>query len=275
MRHLQKLITLVGIHCLQNCLPGVSSEINIPSSAPTISSAPTACYPVSNWHDNAGDGCDWYDNDPNGDYRCRTFGTDYKRNGFTAETACCGCGGGFDLPEYSKPSANPTGSPTATPTATVVCINDNVWRDEEGYSCADYERDLDDDTLFLQGETRCSKDADRGGNASYYCCECGGGYQDPFIPSLTPTMTIQPTSNSTKLDTILDNTTCMDIPYWVDQFGQSCDFYETAFDAGSPDENTTKCAKYGSSGINFGYTAVSIIKCIVLCLSKMQSCIVY
>ena len=236
-----------------------------PSTNPSISMsmypspAPTECIDVSNWKDAAGDSCEWY---AAVDYpdRCNRFGNDYKHNGFTAYDACCVCDGGFMLSNIKMPSVMPSTSPTGSPSGTLICIDDMVWRDEDGQTCSDYERDLDDDEYFLAGETACSLDQDRNGDAQKYCCVCGGGYKDPFVPSLIPTMTNAPSTSLNQDNSpsyVEGDSACMNIIGWLDAFDEGCAYYETPFEVGSKNENSTKCETYGSSGIRNGYTAVS------------------
>lgn len=67
--------------------------------------AVTVCYDIANWTDLYGDGCDWYASKPGS---CENFGDSFENNGYTANTACCHCGGGEDI-EVTGPTAAPKG----------------------------------------------------------------------------------------------------------------------------------------------------------------------
>ena len=260
------LLFVIVASCSYAQLSATQNPSRIPSNAPTP--APTTCVDLSSWTDSAGDSCEWYEADPLS--RCDAFGKDYKNKGYTAKSACCACNGGFIQTNLTMPSFQPTSRPTFAPSNTVICVDDNTWRDEDGNNCNDYERDLDDDEYFLAGETRCSLDQDRNGDAGTYCCACGGGYKEPFVPTFSPSFSSSPSTTDVKnLNPSLgnaNNSTCMDIAGWVDIFGEGCDYYEIPFDIGTEDENVTKCEKYGTSGIRNGYTAVRLSITLLNCL---------
>ena len=70
-----------------------SGEYNVVERALRISSDPTVCYDISNWHDNHGESydCDFYAA-MGGDY-CDEAGDLHGNLGLTANKACCACSG--------------------------------------------------------------------------------------------------------------------------------------------------------------------------------------
>lgn len=79
-------------------VPTISNE---PSHEPTRSMAPSYCVDVNvndeevvGWQDADGYGCKWYSIfDPD----CVEYGDCCKKDGYTARTACCVCGGGVGM----------------------------------------------------------------------------------------------------------------------------------------------------------------------------------
>lgn len=138
----------------------------------------------------------------------------------------------------------------------LVCRDNPTWQDEDGYNCRDYERDVDDDVAFLQGLTRCDTHGAAFG-ANQECCTCGGGYNEPFVPSHAPTISFQPqppdaVASVTTVTTSPTTETCANIADWVDIYGDDCRYYaEPIFG----EETGNKCSKYGMYGMNHGYTA--------------------
>ena len=65
----------------------------------------TECKDIANWKDVYGDGCDWYAAKPES---CDLFGDCCEKNGYTANTACCECGGGEYI-EIVAPTPAPKG----------------------------------------------------------------------------------------------------------------------------------------------------------------------
>ena len=65
----------------------------------------TECLDISNWKDSSGDGCDWYSGKPG---LCDSLGDCCEKNGYTASTACCDCGGG-EIIEITGPTPAPKG----------------------------------------------------------------------------------------------------------------------------------------------------------------------
>mmetsp|Transcript_6562 Transcript_6562/g.8537 ORF Transcript_6562/g.8537 Transcript_6562/m.8537 type:complete len:703 (-) Transcript_6562:138-2246(-) len=216
----------------------------------------------SDWFDSDGSDytCEWYAQGTN----CISFGDGYENGGYTANEACCACGGGTDdnnappatPPPVSTPppvtpppttrapispspttSSPTTSSPTtAPPSAAPVdnnddpsasCIDINGWHDIDGpeYDCNFYAIGLN---CYFHGDSFMNE----GETANTACCVCGGG-------------------------TLVDNNDgggsptappiCTDVPDWHDSDGAEydCDFYA--------DDNN--CSEYGAEFSNFGYTA--------------------
>ena len=144
-----------------------------PTPTPTgDTSTTTECqdYTTTNdtkWHDSGGEdyGCQWYSEtgDSYGDDHCDSYGDSYEYDGYTANEACCTCGGGdktTDAPTNAPTdlaTAPPTGSPTATPTihptsdpTVPECYDQklpdgNTWHDPDGnhnYDCTWYASPL-------------------------------------------------------------------------------------------------------------------------------------
>ena len=144
------------------------------------------------WTDSFGDGCRWYEEEPDfyfGDYyaydtRCYVFGALFFNQGYTAQTACCACGGGT----YDNDNGHVNS-----------CSDYNDFVDGDGQTCAWYatdpassgsisddEKDDDDDYLPI---SRChqyghSKQNMNNIRADDACCICGGGHRT--IPALMP-----------------------------------------------------------------------------------------
>eukprot|EP00815_Leptocylindrus_aporus_P000179 CAMPEP_0116064314 /NCGR_PEP_ID=MMETSP0322-20121206/9018_1 /TAXON_ID=163516 /ORGANISM="Leptocylindrus danicus var. apora, Strain B651" /LENGTH=1002 /DNA_ID=CAMNT_0003550263 /DNA_START=193 /DNA_END=3202 /DNA_ORIENTATION=+ len=213
-----------------------------PSANPTLSHVPSPnpshCYDLPDWTDSQGDGCDWYGAQ---DDRCERYGTQYKKDGYTASLACCVCNnGGFYLSDRLAPSHSPT---IERPT---VCYDNMQFRDSNGFTCLDYERNVDDDDAFLQGLTKCDL-YDEGANEN--CCFCGGGFREPYVPSAAPNgnllNTMPPTGG---LGDQNDTLGCLDVFEWTDALGESCEsFYN--------DDNGTRCDRYGEGYMKHGYVA--------------------
>ena len=168
-------LLLICLSCLD---PSNGKGLIQNNSLPSLS--PTACYDVTGWVDSQGDDCNWYDQtttnvDPSHQQEqsfCELYGLEFKSRGHTAITACCVCGGGYV--SAVQPSAFPTGLPTFQPTEVRDCVDDASFRDEFGFTCKDYDRDLDDDFEFVNGGTRCDLIGKETG-AVEMCCACGGG----------------------------------------------------------------------------------------------------
>lgn len=92
------------------------------SDAPTKSPV-SSCVDVQGWYDSGGPEytCDWYKTQDG----CVQFGNDYSNFGFTANQACCVCGGGEEI------TPSPTLSPTSSPVATCVDLVEG-WDDGDG-----------------------------------------------------------------------------------------------------------------------------------------------
>lgn len=137
--------------------------------------------------------------------------------------------------------------PSLAPSDFRSCVDDENFIDADGFTCLDYERDLDDDALFQSGETRCSTYGEITG-ADEYCCACGGGYYEPRIPSSSPSVSYLPSILASSVSPTVR--TCVSSVGWVDTYGSDCNSY-----AGSLSDNTTRCEAFGGTGLNFGLTA--------------------
>jgi len=155
------------------------------------------------------------------------------------------CSGGIN--SAFQPSSVPTNTPSLTPSGFRSCVDDENFIDGDGFTCVDYERDLDDDALFNSGETRCSVYGEMTG-ADEYCCACGGGYYEPRIPSSSPSISHLPSILASSVSPTVR--TCVSSVGWVDTYGSDCNSY-----AGSLSDNTTRCEAFGGTGFNFGLTA--------------------
>jgi len=145
------------------------------------------------WVDSQGNGCDWYGElhtfgDPNDninddetydtDSRCFTLGESFENQGYTADTACCTCGGGVHG----------------------VCKNYEGWKSIDSgdtgsltYDCGWYEQTAEDEDpeKYDDGETRCMNlgwNIYNGENVTSdeACCVCGGGTRGLDYPSYMP-----------------------------------------------------------------------------------------
>jgi len=124
---------------------GGTNTTSSPTDAPTVGAtdSPTDATPTptptpstdcedyttsdgQDWHDSGGDQytCEWYSynssqtGDSYGDHHCESYGDSYEYDGYTANEACCTCGGGngdTDSPTEA-PHAKETDTPTAAPT---------------------------------------------------------------------------------------------------------------------------------------------------------------
>jgi len=83
------------------CFCGGGSHFDLLCDDVTIDGEP--------WKDADGDGCDWYDDIHVGDddyyyddadTRCVYYGEEYGKDGFTALSACCVCGGGVRIEDF-------------------------------------------------------------------------------------------------------------------------------------------------------------------------------
>jgi len=85
------------------------------TSSPTI---PLCRDTIVDWYDFEGPHykCQWYGNNDN----CANYGSSFENFGFTAQVACCVCGGGILSEEIlsSSPSATPSAIPSGSPTNT-------------------------------------------------------------------------------------------------------------------------------------------------------------
>ena len=216
----------------------------IPFTSLSPSSAPSDCYDLPGWFDAQGDDCSWYSIDQ----RCFVYGNQWKKDGFTANMACCDCSGGFQLADEFAPTMSPS---TPEPTASLECFDKPDFIDAEGLNCQDYEREVDDDDAFFHGLNRCDLNGEEF-VANDSCCFCGGGFTWPYIPSASPSSTHSPTSRAPTPQPT--SSSCKNIAGWYDSFGETCEsFYARPL----INSTETRCSKYGDSAMRFGYTARS------------------
>jgi hypothetical protein len=113
--------------------------------APTSSPTGPVCEDVPGWSDSDGDDCNFYAQDG----ACYVYGSCCKNDGYTANDACCVCGGGSS-------------------TGTDPCVDVPGWSDSYGDDCNFYAQD---GACYLYGSC-CEND---GYTANDACCVCGGG----------------------------------------------------------------------------------------------------
>lgn len=150
---------------------------DVPSVTPTSTSYPTLtnCYDVPGWYSADSEAsrnqfdCAWFglpvaDDDDyysEGDTRCDLFGDEEPNFGYTANEACCVCGGGFygenvpsPLPTISMaPSESeiPSEAPTVTSSPTVYCADIAGWKDSNGARCSWYTQPVGLDDYYDDG----------------------------------------------------------------------------------------------------------------------------
>ena len=237
----------------------------------------TTCFDFVEWKDSQGDGCDWY---MEVDDRCDLFGDVFYSTsehvtenvtddnsyssfaGLTANRACCLCGGGLRLSGNSNATNNvtttksTTKSTTTTTTKSTTCVDDAVWRDIHGKSCMDYSSIMvDDDVKFLTGLTRCELFGNEilpdGTSANEKCCDCGGGFMEPFVPSSAPSTSNNLAVHSTPQPTYEG---CVDVTGWYDSAGKTCEYYENPITGVS---QQSWCLMGNQGLLNRGYVATT------------------
>merc|ERR1712195_19459 len=179
---------------------GTTSPTESPTESPTYGCVDKYEDDGSEWHDSDGEqyDCTWY-----GDYNgCSAYGDGYSYGNYTANQACCTCGGGDT--ETGSPTNSPTDWPTNYPTESPTEYptqypTDNqtqyptdypTYEPSQAAECEDYTTENGTDWYDSDGETYTCEwyqdtegacDAygsgfdDDGYTASQACCTCGGG----------------------------------------------------------------------------------------------------
>merc|ERR1712195_380730 len=183
---------------------GTTSPTESPTESPTYGCVDKYEDDGSEWHDSDGEqyDCTWY-----GDYNgCSAYGDGYSYGNYTANQACCTCGGGDT--ETGAPTESPTEHPTQYPTdyptwnttdsptnyptddQTQYPTDYPTYEPSQAAECEDYTTENGTDWYDSDGETyTCEWYQDTGGacdaygsgftddgyTASEACCTCGGG----------------------------------------------------------------------------------------------------
>jgi len=144
---------------------------------------------------------------------------DYKNQGHTAATACCGCGGGSMI----------ASSENATSTN---CTDAPEWSDSDGDSCVDYGEDSWCNSTGGYGagwHLEWGTFADFAVQGSYpaprACCVCGGGSSTDFKGNSQAMGLSQSVTTTTNASAVAAG--CQDVPGWADNEGDSCLVYES------------------------------------------------
>jgi len=170
--------------------------------SPTATPLPCIDDPAD-WFDSDGPQytCEWYSVGS----RCASYGSGYANgDGYTADQACCACGGGRvgappspTVTVAQAPSATPSKLPSSKPSLepssspSEVCTDSpENWSDANGTTF---------DCNWYGSDNRCSLFGNNFENldktANQACCVCGGG--DDSSPSSSPTST--PSNRPSKL----------------------------------------------------------------------------
>eukprot|EP00816_Leptocylindrus_hargravesii_P012834 CAMPEP_0196825136 /NCGR_PEP_ID=MMETSP1362-20130617/92867_1 /TAXON_ID=163516 /ORGANISM="Leptocylindrus danicus, Strain CCMP1856" /LENGTH=1154 /DNA_ID=CAMNT_0042205513 /DNA_START=183 /DNA_END=3647 /DNA_ORIENTATION=- len=197
----------------------------------------------------------------------------YAYAGLMANQACCHCGGGIRIannhnnnkstaimhPLAAPSTTGPTNTNTNTAgdseTQAVPCVDDTIWSDIQGKTCADYSSiTVDDDMNFLTGLTRCELFGDQilpdGTSANKQCCACGGGFAEPFVPSSAARVSMNPASNTVQPT----YNGCVNVAEWEDTAGRTCEYYENPITGVNP----LQWCLMGNNGLlNKGYVAMT------------------
>jgi len=155
-----------------------------------------SCTDVAGWYDLDGAQytCDWYASGTH----CTNSGDGYANFGFTANQACCACGGGTSADNAITVTMEPTSEPSSVPTTetnseqsaapTVGGCQDVLdWHDADGatYTCSWYNSDGDACSNFGAEYEYGSYTANQA------CCTCGGG-SDTGVITMPPTAAAPP-----------------------------------------------------------------------------------
>merc|ERR1712166_1361395 len=155
-----------------------------------------SCTDVAGWYDSDGAqfACDWYASGTH----CTNSGDGYANFGFTANQACCACGGGTSADNAITVTMEPTSEPSSVTTTetnseqsaapTVGGCQDVLdWHDADGatYTCSWYTSDDDACSNFGAEYEYGSYTANQA------CCTCGGG-SDTGVITMPPTAAAPP-----------------------------------------------------------------------------------
>eukprot|EP00980_Cylindrotheca_fusiformis_P003493 scaffold781_cov132-Cylindrotheca_fusiformis.AAC.12 len=183
------------------------SDGDCPTPPPVFVPDP-GCKDYEGYVDSYNDGCSWYSfNEPP---LCPTYG--YLNggvgfNGITPKEACCHCGGGGER--------DPTMAPS-TYVADPRCIDFPSYIDSYGDGCDWYQYN-DVPGCPRYGQATGATAEYRNSSARDACCYCGGGeYLDP---------TAAPTKQTNSPTAFSSPENCVDIPGWMDSYGEGCDSY--------------------------------------------------
>ncbi|KAJ9448629.1 hypothetical protein DIPPA_56149, partial [Diplonema papillatum] len=179
--------------------------------------APLVCHDVlidgQEWQDDDGFSCSEYViNTENND--CEEYGDLYENDGYTANTACCVCGGGGTTPQPEAPA----------PSCHDVLIDGRQWNASDNISCFGYIVDNEIDDCTEYGDLY-AKDGHTGNTA---CCVCGGGVTAPQIATPQPETPAPPSC----YDVLIDG------QQWHDAESYPCSEYVM-------DIETNHCEDYG------------------------------
>lgn len=187
-----------------------------PTTAPTPE---PPCFDRQGWENSRGRDCDWH---ASAGLRCSLWGSFFEKNGYTANEACCVCGGGVKIPITGSPIGSPIGTPVISPT-----INPST---EKSIS----------PTVRNTSEVTESPTEKTGSPTARNTGEVTG--------SPTVTGSESPTSSPMSDPTSGAPTVCGDFPFgWTDSAGDGCAWYERF--------SSFRCRIYGGSSANNGYTA--------------------
>jgi len=159
--------------------------------------------------------CDWH---ASAGFRCSLWGSSFEKNGYTANEACCTCGGGVKIPITGSPIGIPVISPTIHP-STDKSISPTVRNTSE----------VTESPTEKTGSPTVRNTSEVTGS--------------PTVTSFE-----SPTSSPTSDPTSGAPTVCGDFPFgWTDSTGDGCAWYEGF--------SSFRCRTYGGSYANNGYTA--------------------
>jgi len=263
-----------------------------PTQTPTDEPTEAKCedYTTSNgtkWQDSGGYNCEWYSEtgDSYKAYHCESYGDSYKNDGYTANEACCWCGGGTTHGTTSSDSGSgsttdaltdtPTSAPIEAQCEDYTTSNGTEWQDSGGYNCEWYS-ETGDSYKASHCESYGDSYENDGYTANEACCACGGdtthgttssesgsGDNEDYYdfgsgstttgspsgsgapPTASPTATDEPTEAKCEDYTTSNGTK------WQDSGGYNCEWYSETGDS----YKASHCESYGDSYEKDGYTA--------------------
>jgi hypothetical protein len=161
--------------------PATPATPTIPPATPTTPSS--ECEDVPGWYDADGPeyDCTWYAQYGN----CELFGSGLENDGYTANEACCVCGGGKS---ESNPSETISPSSSFAPSGENNCEDVPGWHDLDGqeFDCTWYAQKSNCENYGSEFEND-------GFTANGACCVCGGGNTESTPLSLSSPETSSPT----------------------------------------------------------------------------------